>query len=70
MSVDPDEHFWKTQTAALPWISVRADEDHQGVLTGYNVQQIPTFFLITRDNNISKRDLQIKDIDAAIKALL
>lgn len=70
VSVDPDEHFWKTQTAALPWISVRADEDHQGVLTGYNVQQIPTFFLITRDNNISKRDLQIKDIDAAIKALL
>ena len=70
VSVDPDEHFWKTQTAALPWISVRADEDHQGVLTGYNVQQIPTFFLVTRDNNISKRDLQIKDIDAAIKALL
>ena len=27
VSVDPDEHFWKTQTAALPWISVRADED-------------------------------------------
>ena len=49
---------------------MRADEDHQGVLTGYNVQQIPTFFLVTRDNNISKRDLQIKDIDAAIKALL
>ena len=22
VSVDPDEHFWKTQTAALPWINV------------------------------------------------
>ena len=21
VSIDPDEHFWKTQTAALPWIS-------------------------------------------------
>src|SRR3712207_9312509 len=23
VSIDPDEHFWKTQTAALPWVSVR-----------------------------------------------
>ena len=26
VSLDPDEHFWKQQTAALPWINVR-DED-------------------------------------------
>ena len=70
VSVDPDEHFWKTQTAALPWISVRADEDHQSVVADYNVQQIPTFFLISRDNAVDKRDVQVKDIDAAIKALL
>ena len=70
VSVDPDEHFWKTQTAALPWISVRADDDHQNVLTDYNVQQIPTFFLISRDNAVYKRDAQIKDLEAEIKALL
>ena len=70
VSVDPDEHFWKTQTAALPWISVRADDDHQSVVADYNVQQIPTFFLISRDNAVDKRDVQVKDIDAAIKALL
>lgn len=70
VSVDPDEHFWKTQTAALPWVSVRADEDHQNVLGDYNVQQIPTFFLISRDNAVYKRDAQIKDLEAEIKSLL
>jgi len=69
VAVDPDEHFWKTQTAALPWISVRANEDSQ-VLSLYNVQSIPTFFLITKDNVLYKRDVQIKDVDAEIKALL
>ena len=70
VSVDPDEHFWKTQTAALPWISVRADEEHQNVLADYNVQQIPTFFLITRDNAVYKRDAQVKDLEAEIRSLL
>ena len=69
VAVDPDEHFWKTQTAALPWISVRANEDSQ-VLSLYNVQSIPTFFLITKDNVLYKRDVQIKDVDAEIKALM
>lgn len=71
VSLDPDEHFWKTQTAALPWISVRdADGTSSQNLINYNVQQIPTFFLIDKNNVLQKRDVQIKDIDAAIKALL
>lgn len=71
VSVDPDEHFWKTSTAALPWISVRDENGIQGKsLTLYNVQSIPTFFLIDRNNTLQARDAQIKDIDAAIKNLL
>ena len=70
MSIDPDEHFWKTQTAALPWVSVRAGEDNQNVVADYNVQQIPTFFLISRDNAVYKRDAQVKDLDAEIRSLL
>ena len=69
VSVDSDEHFWKTQTAALPWICTRADDDSR-VLQLYNVQQVPTFFLLDRNCNVVKRDAQIKDIDAEIKALL
>ena len=71
VAFDPDEHFWKTQTAALPWISVR---DQQGLqsqnLAAYNVSSIPTFFLIDRNNEVKKRDSQITDIDAEINALL
>ena len=70
VSVDPDEHFWKTQTAALPWVSVRVDEDHQSVLATYNVQSIPTFFIISKDNVLHKRDVQIKDLEAEIRSLL
>lgn len=68
VSVDPDEHFWKTSTAALPWISVR-DEKGQSVAK-YNIQSIPTFFLIDRSNTLRARDVQIKDLDTAIKELL
>lgn len=71
VSVDPDEHFWKQQTAALPWISVR---DEAGVrssnLVNYNVQSLPTFFLIDRNNVLQKRDAQIKDLDATLRAML
>ncbi|WP_446189227.1 thioredoxin-like domain-containing protein [Hoylesella enoeca] len=71
VSVDPDEHFWKQQTAALPWISVR---DEAGVrssnLVSYNVQSLPTFFLIDRNNVLQKRDAQIKDLDATLRAML
>ena len=62
---------WKTQTAALPWISVR---DPQGLqsknLALYNVSSLPTFFLIDRTNTLQKRDAQIKDLDAELQVLL
>lgn len=71
VSLDPDEHFWKTKTAALPWISVHADADAQNdVLVNYNVRSIPTYFIIDRNNTLQKRDVQIKDLDAEIRSLL
>ncbi len=71
VSADPDEHFWKTSTAGIPWISVRDENGIQGQsLALYNVQSLPTFFLIDRNNTLQARDAQIKDIDAAIKNLL
>lgn len=71
VSLDTDEHFWKQQTAALPWISVR-DEDgiNSNYVQLYNIQAIPTFFLIDRDNNIVNRMENIKDLEQAIKSLL
>ena len=70
VSLDGDEHFWKQQTAALPWISVRADEENSGFLTVYNIQTLPEYFLIDRGNNLISRSQQIKDLEKAIVNLL
>ena len=70
VSLDGDEHFWKQQTAALPWISVRVDESNSGFLTVYNIQSLPEFFLIDRGNNLVSRSQQISDIDKSIQSLL
>lgn len=63
VSLDPDEHFWKQQTAALPWISVRDPQglDSQTLIT-YNIQGLPDYFLISRDNALYKRAAQVKDL--------
>ena len=71
VSVDDDEHLWKQQTAALPWVCVR---DPQGLesplMLRFNLQNIPTFFLVDRNCELYKRDQQIKDLDAEIQSIL
>lgn len=71
VSLDSDEHFWKQQTAALPWVSVRdADGVNSQRLMMYNIQAVPDFFIIDRGNNLVKRAAQIKDLETEIKKLL
>lgn len=71
VSLDADEHFWKTSADNLPWICVR---DENGIYSTnaavYNVKQVPAFFLVNRNNELNARGENIKDLDAAIKALL
>lgn len=71
VSLDTDEHFWKQQTSALPWISVidPASVNSQNLVL-YNVQSVPDFFLIDKSNTLVNRAARIKDLDAAIAALL
>lgn len=71
VSLDSDEHFWKQQTAALPWISVREDKGiNSSTLSLYNIQAVPEFFLIDRGNNLVGRSQNIKDLEQTIKSLL
>jgi alkyl hydroperoxide reductase subunit AhpC len=71
VSLDDNEHFWKQQTAALPWWSVRDDDGSQASkMALYNIQTVPAFFLIDRGNNLVKRAENIKDLEAEIQALL
>ncbi len=71
ISLDTDEHFWKTSADNLPWICVR---DPQGPYSTYvrmyGVSQLPTSFLVNRSNELSLRIDANTDLDAEIKNLL
>ena len=71
VSLDADEHYWKTAADNLPWVCVR---DENGVYSTnvavYNVRQVPSIFLINRNNELKLRGEDIKDLEAAVKSLL
>ena len=71
LSLDADEHFWKTAADNLPWICVR---DPQGpystYLNLYGVTQLPTAFLVNRNNELSLRVGEKTNMEEAIKNLL
>ena len=71
VSLDADEHYWKTAADNLPWVCVR---DGNGVyytnVAVYNVRQVPSIFLINRNNELKLRGEDIKDLEAAVKSLL
>ena len=71
ISLDSDEHFWKTAADNLPWTCVR---DPQGVYSSvvslYGVTQLPTAFLANRNNELSARLDEKTDLEEAIKKLL
>lgn len=71
ISLDPDEHFWKTSADNLPWICVRdASGAYSKYVTLYNVTKLPSIFLINRDNELSARGEDVEDIEAAIRKML
>lgn len=71
VSLDADEHFWKTSADNLPWICVRDENGVNSTITSlYNVKKIPYFYLINRNNELKAKSDNIKDIETAIKAML
>ena len=71
VSMDADEHYWKTTADNLPWICVRdANGIYSSYASAYNVQNIPTLYLINRNNELNLRGEAIKDLEAEVKKLL
>lgn len=71
VSLDADEHYWKTTADNLPWVCVRdANGVYSSIATTYNVTSVPTLFLINKKNELSARGETVKDLEAAVKALL
>lgn len=71
ISLDDNEHFWKTAADNLPWICVR---DPQGpystYVSLYGVTQLPAAFLVNRNNELSLRVNEKTNLEEAIKNLL
>ncbi len=68
ISLDEDIHFWKYSVEKIPWICVH--ETNGTATNTYAVRQLPTFFLINRQNEIVRRNDVVADLEAEIKALL
>lgn len=71
ISLDPDEHFWKTVSDNLPWVCVRdATGAYSKYVTLYSVTNLPAIFLVNRNNELSARGEDVEDIEAAIRKML
>ena len=71
VGLDSDEHFWKTMTEHLPWVCVWNSEGlANDIVTLYNLQTLPTWFLIDRQSNLAGRMEMVDDVEKEIEKLL
>jgi len=71
VSLDSNEHFWKTMCEQLPWICVyNAEGLDNDMITLYNVLQLPSWFLIDKNNNLVGRQETLGDLENEIRKLL
>ncbi len=71
VSLDADEHYWKTMCRNLPWVCVwdRNGTDND-IVRIYSLQQVPTWFLIDRDMNLVGRQEFMGALEDEILKLL
>lgn len=71
ISLDSNEHFWKTTADNLPWICVRDTQGtYSDLLTLYNVTALPSVFIINRQSELSARPESVDAVESAVKAVL
>lgn len=71
ISYDSNEQFWKTSANNLPWICVHDGNGNASEnLRNYNVQNLPTYFIINKKGEIIKRDNMVQDLKSEIQGLL
>lgn len=71
VSLDSNEHFWKTSADKLPWVCVRdAAGIYSDIVNLYNIQMLPAVFIINRASELSSRPSSVEKIEEALKPLL
>ena len=70
VSLDRNKLLWEDGVVNLPWTNVYAGEQAIEVLTRYNVQSLPTLFLLDRKGNVQGRYTDFKQLDTDIRKYL
>ena len=70
VSLDRNKLLWEDGVVNLPWINVYAGEKTVEVLTQYNVQSLPTLFLLDRKGNVQGRYIDFKALETDLKKYL
>lgn len=71
VSLDADEHYWRQVTDNLPWICVWDPEGvYSTIIDTYNIQSIPSMYLIDKNGNIDKMSTEISDIEPTLAKIL
>ena len=71
VSLDEDEHFWKTAVENIPWVCVRStDGAFSKEANLYGVSELPTYFLINRAGELVMRDTMVEDLEQELERLL
>jgi peroxiredoxin len=71
VSIDRNKLLWEQSVENLPWLTVHADQNSAvQVLMQYNVQALPTLFLLDRKGHVQGRYVDFKQLDADIRKYL
>ena len=71
VSLDRNKLLWEQTVENLPWTTVYADPNTAApVLMQYNVQSLPTIFLLDRKGNVQGRYIDFNKLEADIKKYL
>ena len=71
VSIDRNKLLWEQTVENLPWITVHADQNNAvKVLMQYNVQSLPTLFLLDRKGIVQGRYIDFKQLDTDIRKYL
>ncbi|MBR2379677.1 MAG: TlpA family protein disulfide reductase, partial [Paraprevotella sp.] len=71
VSIDPNEHYWKTACEQLPWVCVYdPNGEESGYIRSYQIYRIPSYFLINKNGDLVARDEQVENLEESIKQLL
>ncbi|MBK5722670.1 AhpC/TSA family protein [Dysgonomonas sp. Marseille-P4677] len=71
VSFDSDVHVWQNSAVNLPWICVRDQKSlASDLLAKYNIQGLPSVFLVNKQGEIVKRILSTDDLSVEVQKLL